>query len=157
MISLPDDVVEFVQRGISVLVGSRDARLMPECIRAVGVRVERGAQELTIFLPTATSARVLANLRENGRIAITVAHTDHHSIQIKGKVLRVASARPADRELVERYRCDLAQNWGYIGVPPRFTLRLAHWPCHAVRFRVETAFDQTPGPRAGDVLAEAVS
>ena len=150
-------LVDFVQGGVSVLVGSRDARLMPECARGISARVEEGASEMTVFLPVVTAASTIANLRDNGRIAVAFSHTDHHSVQVKGRVLGVHRAKPADREWIERYRCALAHNWGVIGLPPRLTMRLAHWPCYAVRFRIESAFDQTPGPRAGGPIAEAVS
>ena len=154
---LADSLVQFIQGGHSILIGSRDSRLLPECARGISARVERGGCEMTVFLPVATAAATLANLRDNGRIAVAFTHTDHHSVQVKGKVLAVGRAKPSDRDWIERYRFDLAHNWGVIGCPPRLTLRLAHWPCHAIRFRIESAFDQTPGPRAGGPLAEVVS
>ena len=152
---LSADLVSFVQSGVSLLIGSRDARLVPECMRGFGPRVEKGGTELTVFLPVATAVRVISNLHDNGRIAATLAHIDHHSVQLKGKVVRIRPAQSLDREWIDRYRMALAENWGIIGCPPRLTMRFAHWPCHAVRFRVESVFDQTPGPRAGDVLQES--
>ena len=49
-------------------------------------------------------------------------------------------------------RAALAQEYAFVGIPPSVTFRIAWWPCHAVRFRVEAVFQQTPGPGAGAPL-----
>jgi hypothetical protein len=75
--SIPSELAEFLESGISVLVGSHDARLVPEAVRAVGARIEGSGQELTVFVPDATAGRSLANLRENGRAAVCFTAVDH--------------------------------------------------------------------------------
>lgn len=150
---IPSDLVGFLESGVSVLVGTRDARLVPDATRAVGARVENGGGELTVFLPAATSAIALANVRDNGRVAVCFSRAfDHRAVQVKGRAVEVRDAGEPERPLVDRYRAALADAWSHVGVPPRATLRLAHWPCHAVRLRVEGLFLQTPGPGAGAPL-----
>jgi hypothetical protein len=147
------DTAAFLESGLSVIVGSRDGRLQPECVRAVGVRVEPGGRELTVFVPDATGARTLANLRDNGRVAVFVSRAlDHSSLQVKGTALSVAPAAGPDRAFLDRYRAALAEQLGPVGVPPRWVFRMSHWPAHAVRLRVEQLFRQTPGPGAGAPL-----
>jgi hypothetical protein len=68
-------------------------------------------------------------------------------------VVAIESATEEDRPHILRYRIALAESWGIIGVPPRITLRMNHWPCYAVRLRVTSIYDQTPGPGAGGALA----
>lgn len=154
---LVEEAARFVESGITVIVGSRDARLVPDCTRAVGVRVEAGGAEMTVFLPRATSETTLANLADNGRIAVAFTRpVDHRSIQVKGRVVAIADATAADRVWIDRHRGDLVQSWGYVGIPPRRTLRVAHWPAAAVRFALETGFLQTPGPGAGARLEGAI-
>lgn len=151
---LSAELKAFFESGISVQVGTRDARLVPDGIRAMGARVEPGGRELTVFLPEATSASNLANLRDNGHIAVCFSRpSDHRSIQVKGRVVALEPAGEADRERIERYRIGIAQDLGTIGLPPRITLRVAHWPCVAARLRIESIFLQTPGPGAGNALA----
>ena len=151
-----EELASFIESGVTILVGSRDQRLVPECMRALGVRVEPGREELTLFLPAATSAVTVANLLDNGRVAACFTRTeDHRSIQVKGSLVRLADADESDRAAVSAYRPALARNLGFVGLPARTTFRLAHWPCHAVRMRVESVFVQTPGPGAGDRLATA--
>jgi hypothetical protein len=152
--AISTELATFIQSGLSILVGSRDRRLFPDCLRAVGARVERGRREVTIFVPTATGAPAVANFAENGRVAICFSRIeDHRSIQVKGRVVSVAPASEADRAVIERYRGEFVRNLAFIGMPPRLTLRLNAWPCHAVRLRVESLFLQTPGPGAGAPLA----
>jgi len=150
---IPPELFEFLESGVSILVGTRSARLLPEPCRAAGVRVESEGRELTVFLPEVTSEAALANLRENGRIAVCLARVDHRSVQIKGQVVAIQAASTEDRDRIQRHRRALAEALGIVGIPPRITLRTAHWPAHAVRLRVESVFDQTPGPGAGNALS----
>ena len=147
------ELTTFVESGVSIQVGTRDARLFPECIRAYGARVERGRREVTVFVPDATASSTLANLADNGRIAVCFSRiADHRSMQLKGTIVSVTHATPEDRPIVDRYRGEFVQNIAVIGLPPRISLRLNAWPCRAVRFRVESVFVQTPGPGAGAPL-----
>jgi hypothetical protein len=144
------DLASFLESGISILVGTRDGRLVPECTRGIGARVEAGGAELTVFLADAISGPTLANLRENGRIAVGFSRAaDHRTFQVKGSVVALGPATVRDRADVERYRCTWSSLLGEVGMPSRITLRMAYWPAHAVRLRVEAVYVQTPGPGAG--------
>jgi len=148
------ELAAFLQSGLSLVVGTRDAGLVPEVSRAVGLRVEAGGAEATVFLPVGTCAQTRANLEANGRIAVTGSRpADHRTVQLKGAVVAIREADERDRADIERYRLDLTGVLGFVGVPPRLTARIQAWPCHAVRFRVEALFQQTPGPGAGAALA----
>ena len=105
---IPPELFEFIESGVSVLVGTRDARLFPDGCRAIGARVEDNGAGLTVFLPDATSAGVRANLEDNRRIAIGFSRpADHRTIQIKGAVTRLHLADDRDRECIDRYRVNL--------------------------------------------------
>jgi hypothetical protein len=150
---LNPELARFIESGISVLVGTRDARLRPDCVRAAGVRADSAANTLTVFLPAATSERALANLADNGRIAVTVTRAiDHRSLQLKGGVLEVRPADPEERAEMERYLELLAADWGHVGVPRKSTKAMNHWPSFTVTLRCEALFEQTPGPDAGQRL-----
>jgi hypothetical protein len=147
------ELSEFIQSGVSILIGSRDARRFPDCARVVGARVGAKGKEITVFLPTATTASHLANLDENRRIAICFARAeDHRSVQVKGRVLEIRAATEAEREWVDRYCGEFAGMLHFVGLSPRIISRMNHWPCHAVRLKVESVFVQTPGPGAGAPL-----
>jgi pyridoxamine 5'-phosphate oxidase-like protein len=152
--AIPSELHAFLESGITILVGSRDARLVPESVRGVGAKIARDGTELTIWIPAVTAARTLANVADNGRLAVYFCSIDHRSFQFKGRVTSTREARPKERAELERYRAALAQLWGNIGVPPRLTHRMVVWPAHAVTMQVESVFVQTPGPGAGAALDE---
>lgn len=147
------ELQQFLESGVSVLVGTRDRLLVPEAARGFGLRVEAGGRELAVFLPVVWSARTVANLRDNGRIAVAAARPlDHRSVQAKGRCLEVRDGEPADQRDLERYRERLVADFAAFGYPPRILRRFNAWPCQVVRFAVEALFEQTPGPRAGAPL-----
>lgn len=150
---ISSELADFLETGVSMIAGSRDARLRPETVRAAGIRVHRGSDEVTAFLAVATSARMVSNLRDNGRIALCFSRpADHRTIQLKGRVLAIEEAPQTDRALVDRYREMFAATLGLIGLPGRISMRLNNWPAYAVRVAVENVYVQTPGPNAGAAL-----
>lgn len=150
---IPPELFEFVESGISILVGTRDDRLFPDGCRAIGARVEDAGRALTVFLADATSASVRANIEDNGRIAVGFSRTsDHRSVQIKGQVVALRLAEDSDRAFIDSYRHNLEGEWCQVGVPPSIVQRMANWPCWAALCRVESVFLQTPGPGAGNPL-----
>jgi hypothetical protein len=153
--AIPSELHDFLESGITILVGSRDARLVPEAVRGVCGRIGKDGTELTIWLPAATAARTLANVADNARLAVYFCSIDHRSFQFKGRVTSTREARPEERVELERYRAALAQHWGCIGMPPRLTHRMVVWPAHALTMQVESVFVQTPGPGSGVALADA--
>jgi hypothetical protein len=152
---IPDDLAAFCDSGVSVLAGSASRRLVPTVMRAIAVRVEGDRRHVRLFVADATSARTLADLRENPRIAITVSKvTTYRTVQMKGEVLSItAEAEPGAAEYVDRARAAFAEDLERIGMPGRHTRRLALLPFHEVRVRVDALFVQTPGPGAGKPLA----
>jgi len=150
---LDPQLTEFFESGVSLLVGTRDARLLAENTRAMGLRVEPGGREITLLLPVATAERTLANLRDNGRVAVCTSRAeDHRSVQVKGAVIEIRAAMASERAIVERYRKLIAASWGFLGMPTNLTFELSCWPCHAVKLGIESIFEQTPGPGAGAPL-----
>jgi hypothetical protein len=150
------ELARFIESGVSVIVATRNARLEPECVRAVGAWVAPCGEDVQIFVPVSTGFDTAANLLDNGRIAVTFSRPqDHQSYQVKGRLLELRAASEAERDRVEIYRALLVQALGFVGIPPRLTSRVGHWPCHSVIFRIESLFFQTPGPKAGQPLLDS--
>jgi len=147
---LPEDLVEFAHGGRSLLVGTCNKERLPDCVRAMGVRVWPDACRLTVILPAATGATSIANLRDNPKIALTLSHIPtHRTIQIKGKVLAIREGTEEDRELAIRYRELFIPEIAWAGMPATTTRRLGVWPCFAIDVEIDVVFSQTPGPVAG--------
>jgi hypothetical protein len=147
---ISDEVAAFLAQGVSLLVATCDAMQVPECMRAVGLRVHPDRGRATIYLPGATSAATRANLLVNARIALLASYPlDHRSLQLKGRVVRVDVADDAVHPLIEAYLQTFASVLEVVGMPPEVVRMVAHWPSFAVEFEVEELYQQTPGPGAG--------
>ncbi|HZP31558.1 MAG TPA: pyridoxamine 5'-phosphate oxidase family protein [Acidimicrobiia bacterium] len=144
---------EFLEAPCSLIVGTVDDDGLPDATRAWAVDVEADGR-LRVLL-TANADVALANLRANGRIALTA--TDFvtlDSMQVKGHVTAVEPRTSADE-----VRFD--SNWARcIAVLVDADLaaaevieRFAPPGVVACVMVVEAIFDQTPGPAAGTRLA----
>ncbi len=148
---VPQDIQELLLSGVSVLVGTRDAALMPECTRAWGIRLEDDRATATVYLTEATSGRTIANLQDNGLIAVTCCRpTDHVTCQLKGQVRRIRPADERDRDRRLRWHRLFLDELMAVGVPAPEAEALITDPVVAVEMIVMDVFAQTPGPGAGE-------
>jgi hypothetical protein len=150
---LSREVAAFIESGLAMGVATRDARLQPEVMRAMGAWVRADGAHLAVLLPDAASRRTLENLREVPRLAIALSRIhDDRTLQIKGRILSLAPAGEQERAAQARYVELLAAALGFVGVSPLDTHRLAQWPAHLALVEVEVVYEQTPGPGAGAPL-----
>lgn len=139
-----------MQSGVSLLIGTRDAALRPETGRAWGFELERESALATVFLPVPGSERTLANLRDNGQIALTFSRgVDHRSLQVKGRSVTIAASDERQRAVQDRYFAAFSEALRWVGNHPPSLRRVRYFPSHALSFQIESMFDQTPGPGAG--------
>jgi hypothetical protein len=149
----------FLERGASVMVGTRDAACVPELVRAWGPRVSRDRRSVSVCIAMAVGARTLANLRDNGRLAVTFAlPANSNAIQMWGRCIGTRDAQRQDLTAVQEHRDAFARANEGLGVPRTFTealwqRELAGSPVmRTIRFAAEQIFNQTPGPDAGSRL-----
>lgn len=144
---LTTELVAYVERAASILVGTVDAALVPDCVRGVGVRVAADRAHLTVLVPTAQVAAALANLRSNPRIAITTAALPtFDTVQVKGTVTAIRDADDADRPLALAYQDRFAEEFAWAGREVTRTRRVATWPCTAIDVAITTIFTAVPDP-----------
>jgi len=142
--------VEFVESGVSILVGTRDEALRPEAGRGCG------AARILVLVPELTSARTCENAAATGRVAVTFSRPfDHRALQAKGSVIDVRAARDADRAVVDRYVASYVDQLYLVGIPRAVSRKLRCWPAMVIELEVEALFVQTPGIGAGRRLEEA--
>lgn len=150
---VPEELAPLLEGLVAVHVATRDAALVPDEVMGAAALLEPGGRRLTVFLPVATSATSLANLRDNGAIAVVLSQPlTHRTVQLKGRAEEVRAAREDEREAVLAFATAFDAELEAIGLPPPVLRRRATWPCHAVTFPVSEAWEQTPGPRAGAPL-----
>ena len=154
--TLPADLVAMMARGVSVIVGSRDASLRPRVMRGVGSRVEDGGRAVTVYLSRPQSRQVIQDLAATGHIAVVFSEpSTHRSVQLKASRVEMRSAGPEDAPVLAAYLASMEHEVQKVGFgPPMTRAMLAHdlEDVVAVRFTPEQAFEQTPGPRAGAPL-----
>ena len=151
---LCDEVVELLGSGVVISVATRDAALAPELVPAMGSRPGRDRRTLTVFVPRVLAGATLANLEDNGHLAVTATRpSDHKSLQIKGRARGVRDAADADRPMLEMLRGAMIEQLATFGMPRTITRRLTFWPSVAIDVDVNDVFVQTPGPGAGRPLS----
>ena len=148
------ELAAFLEEGIAIQLGTRNARFEPNGVRVVAVTVEGDGRHLVAYVPQMAAPEVLSDLEANGQAALVFARPpDERACQVKGTFTGARPATDDDRPVVlgqwERWRDRL----GSIGYPRATSENWSVWPCLAVRVRVQAIFDQTPGPSAGKPIA----
>jgi hypothetical protein len=147
-------LTEFLEQGLAIHIGTRNARMEPNGCRVTAVRVEDQGRQLVAYLPKAATPAVLEDLRSNGQAALSFARpADDRAVQVKGEFIDAADAAEADGEFVLAQIQALQRQLEHIGIPAKASETWKLWPCTAVRIRVTAIFSQTPGPDAGAVLS----
>jgi len=147
---ISEELAAFLEGGVSTLVGTRSDDLRPAACRAMGTRVAPDRRTISVFIPEATAERSLANLRANGRVAVTFSlPRTYRSVQLKGTCVDIHPTPPEERERQRAYAASFVDELEVVGVARTTTARVAWWPSVTIVVRVEELFDQTPGPAAG--------
>jgi hypothetical protein len=153
---IPDRVVEVIHGPAWMYVATRDETLRPAHAWVVGAVVHQDREAVTVFVPERRSEKILANLKNNGRIALAAALASHEAYQLKGTYLSSRPTDEKDRAIQEIYQPKLYADGLRTGYPEPIirplALGFAYQPGVAITFRVEEVFLQTPGPEAGKKL-----
>lgn len=153
---LDEPVAGFVERFVTVSVGTRNAALLPAVARACGCRVSADRRQVTVFLCLTQARAVIENIQDNGVIAVVVTRpSTHRTFQLKGTDARCVPLEPADPGELEAFRESFVQDLmsiGYTAVYAHAILPVPDAQLVAVRFTPSAVFDQTPGPKAGRPL-----
>jgi hypothetical protein len=153
------ELKSFLEGGVSVVVGTRDADLVPEITRAWGLLVSKDRKSISLCVPFATSQKTFDNLAGNGQMTVCCAlPTSYKTVQLKGLCISTADPSRADLAAVKRHREAFGRMNNRIGFPRQqseifWRKELETSPALIkLRFVPEQIFDQTPGPEAGSRL-----
>ena len=152
---LDKSLTEFLEYGLAIHIGTRNAALRPNGCRVTAVRVEDQGRHLVAYLPKAATPAVLEDLQSNGQAAVSFARpTDDRAVQVKGEFISARDAEPSEEAFVLGQWQALLRELDMIGLAAlTSTSTWLMWPCVAVTIRVTAVFSQTPGPEAGAVLS----
>jgi hypothetical protein len=149
---------DWLRGPLSFIVGSRDARHRPHLMRAVAGWLDEERRHFTVLMPELHGSGLLADLRANGCIAVVCSEpSSHRTLQLKGRRAELQAAAPEDAVRAAAYLQAFTAEIGQLGFPPRVAQALLApgGPVWRIRFEIEAAFEQTPGPAAGEPLAAA--
>jgi hypothetical protein len=153
---LPAELLTMIERGCSVIVGSRDEQCVPSVVRALGSRVDPARGCITVYLWQPQAAQVLEDIAATGHLAVVYSQpSTHRTVQFKARRADIRAATAEDEATLLRYRAAMEEELSRIGFPPQVAQVLLRYTASelvAVGFEPELAFDQTPGPRAGQAL-----
>src|SRR5579864_5037419 len=95
------ELAAFLEEGVGMHIGTRNASLEPDGARALAARVDPDGTHVTVFIPAIAALRVLPHLQSNGQIAVSFGRpTDDRACQVKGVFIDAREARDEERDLV---------------------------------------------------------
>jgi hypothetical protein len=154
-IHLPDEVLDFIQSGVSVIVGVVGPDGRAQAGRALASRVV-GDGAIRLMYPDEGNAAITASAQSGGPIAVTYsAPISHRTIQVKAASSRLEQLEPEDRISLEAQVDAFAGVLRALGFPPPFLKSFCDNRSKSIcvlSFVPQEAYEQTPGPGAGRAL-----
>jgi len=154
---LTEKLVEFIHGPVFLAIGTRNERLRPAHTFVVGAIVNQDRETITCFVPQSRAEKIIGNLENNGKIALSIGHPSHESYQLKGHYVSSRPTEAKDLAIQEIYWTKLLATMLQYGYPEQIVkpliLGFRYQPAVAITFRVEEIFLQTPGPEAGKKIA----
>ena len=153
---LTPELLAMIGRGVSVIVSSCSHDLTPSVMRAVGSLVSPAGDRITVFLNRGQSDQVLRDVASTGRVAVVFSEPhSHRTVQVKSAHARLREVTPDEAPALQRYLRAMQGELDRVGFSAEFAAAmLAHRldDLSAIEFSPEHAYDQTPGPHAGQPL-----
>ena len=153
-IAIPGVLLSFLGRASIAYAGTRDRALVPHFHWVCGWNPEHDPSCLAFYLAQPFEARLLQDVAECPRIALTVeAIGPHETYQFKGDFAGSRRPGPEDRA-ISRQRCerfvrDAQAIEKRFDFPVEALSRYHGEPALVVTLKVQEIFLQTPGPGAG--------
>lgn len=155
---LPDEWIQRLPELTSYRMGGCDAEGWPVVCRALAA--DAGADgRIVVLVSTVFGERVLAAVAATGRVSVVMGSPrSNRTLHLKGHDADVGDPPPDWRALFERrfaaFTCDVSAYDGFAGAPFIATWRAAaDRGVRAVSFTPSGAWNQTPGPDAGQPIA----
>jgi hypothetical protein len=146
----------FIQGGVSVIVATRNDAMVADAMRGCGCRVSRDRRRVIVLVDRLRAESLVAHVTANGQVAVVFSQpSTHRTIQLKGSDASLVRPKPSDRAVVASHREEWVDELCRIGYAREFAKAL--WgplpeALVAISFTPTAAFQQTPGPAAGQPL-----
>jgi hypothetical protein len=160
--SLDPVVLALLAGPVAISVAGRNAELRPSVAHAYGCRAVEDGKLLRLFVLREETRQLLADITANGEVATVYSDVrSFRSVQIKGHGARIVPSDAADvARRAAHYRIT-AEELVALGYPSALAHGYFSVPARAdfvtIEFAPRDVFRQTPGPGAGDKLAEGTT
>jgi hypothetical protein len=156
MPTLPPEWIAHFASGVSHRIGSVSAGGRPAICRGLAAQCDPQGQ-VGVFATRTTSAAVLDAVAETGWVSLVMAGPQtHRTLHLKGRDARVEAAGNAFDALVAARRDAFAAQIAPYGFTPDQVLKSWYHfdpgDLFVIRFSIVGAWDQTPGPGAGNPI-----
>ena len=140
----------------SMAVASRDGGNVPSLFKLVACRDNAERSRVTLFVDQQVAAQVVRDLRAGGPIAAVFSEpATHRTLQLKGERAEVGPVTPADREHARNHFEGIVAHIAALDYREEGVRCYFHYAPEqlvAISFAPVAAFEQTPGPGAGNRL-----
>ncbi len=150
---IPERLIPYFHGPTYFHLGTRDEKLQPTRTSGFALLVHDDRETVTLMVATNAARRSLADLANNGRVALGSAQATHGSYQLKGTLLETREATGEDHARIAAYQETLWKALAELvpeDMAKRYVLGMVTAPATAITFRVEDVYAQTPGPGAGE-------
>lgn len=148
----------FISKGVSIIVASRDAANRPVVCRGCGCDVLEDGR-LRMFVDSACGRPLLDSVAVSHAVASVFSEpSTHKTIQFKGTDAAVVAPEDDCSELLHAYRDAFGAALRSLGYADSMAGGLTNFDPHRIRavvFTPTAAFDQTPGPGAGEPVSSS--
>lgn len=157
---IPEHIVNHVQGPVFFGLATRDGEGRPRHATPLGALVDATRSQVTFLIASSIASGVLADLENNGLVALGCGNpVTHESYQLKGRYRVHRAASEEEQNVISLWREKVVSCLIQGGYPPPISraviLGFVTAPATAIVFAPETIFDQTPGPRAGQLVYTA--
>lgn len=156
MLVIDSDLAELVEGVVMIILAARDHSLCPSIGRSMGAAVCDGPGGIDLFVAKGPWPDLVYNASPGAPIAATFSRpTNYETFQIKGVVTERMLANANDHSRAEAYIARVGNVLAGLGVSKtQMGFLETGASLHRIRFEPEALFRQTPGPGAGDKVAE---
>jgi hypothetical protein len=154
-ILLPDEVLDFIQSGVSVIVGVVGPDGRAKAGRGLAARVVAGGA-IRLMYPAEGNEAITTSAQSGGPIAVTFsAPISHRTLQLKAGASQIEQLGPEDWISLGAQMDAFAGVLRAIGFPPPFVQSFCDNRSASIcvlSLVPQAAYEQTPGPGAGREL-----
>jgi hypothetical protein len=149
---IDSQLAAFLQEGLAIHIGTRNAALEPNGARAVALRVDDDGIHVVVYVAKAAVKRLMSDLESNGQAAVTfVRPVDERATQLKGTFVSVRPAKANERALVMEQWEGFLRSLQAIGIPRTNLTKWTTWPAVAIRLRTTRGIAESGKPARGAI------